>query len=103
MSEVKTVPNLTELRARRAEILAIAQRRGAYNVRVFGSVARGDTKPESDVDFLVNLVQGTNLYDVSGLLLDLRELLGYEVDVVVEHPQLRERLRQRILKDTVPL
>jgi len=90
------------IRSRRAEILELAARRGAGNVRVFGSVARGDADEESDVDFLVTLEPGRSLLDLGGLLMELSELLGREVDVVTEEG-LRERIRDRILREAVPV
>lgn len=95
---------LDDLRARRDEILRLAAQYKAYNVRVFGSVARGDSTPESDVDFLVTFLDGASIYEMSGLLQDLRELLGCSVDVVSDdvHPR-RERFMQRISKDIVDL
>jgi predicted nucleotidyltransferase len=104
MSEaIKSAPTLEMLRARRDEILALAKRYGAYNVRVFGSVARGDATPESDIDFLVNFQDGASLYDLSGLRLDLIALLGCQVDVTEDHPHMKERFRARILRDVVAL
>ncbi|HWG84861.1 MAG TPA: nucleotidyltransferase family protein [Deinococcales bacterium] len=70
-----------ELRAHREEILAIAARHGARNVRVFGSVARDEAGPESDVDFLVDFEQGRSLFDLGAMVLDLQDLLGRRVDV----------------------
>jgi hypothetical protein len=70
---------------------------------VFGSVARGEARPDSDVDLLVNFRKGTSLYDLSGLRLDLIELLGWPVEVVSDHPRLRERFRQAIQREAVPL
>lgn len=99
----KPTPTLADLHARREEILALANRYGAYNLRVFGSVARGDANQESDVDLLVNFHEGTSLFELSGFLQDLRNLLHVSVDVVEDHPRLREQFRQRILKDIMPL
>jgi len=94
---------LQELRAtKRDEILRIAVRRGARNVRVFGSVARGENDPLSDIDFLVDLELGRSLFDLSGLLIDLEAALQSEVDVVTE-PGLRSRIRERVLREAVPL
>ena len=70
------------LRERRADLLAAASRRGASNLRVFGSVARGDHDSQSDIDFLVDFEPSRSLIDVAGLILDLREILGVPVDVV---------------------
>jgi uncharacterized protein len=90
------------LQDKHKEILRLAAQRGAYNVRVFGSVARGEAGPESDVDFLVNMEPGRSLFDLGGLLMDLRDLLGCNVDVVTE-PGLRPRIRQRVLDEARPL
>ncbi|MBI5480048.1 MAG: nucleotidyltransferase family protein [Deltaproteobacteria bacterium] len=94
---------LQDMRAtRRDEILRIALRHGATHVRVFGSVARGQANPDSDVDFLVDMEPGRSLLDIAALLLELRELLGCDVDVVTERG-LRPRIRARILGEAVPL
>jgi hypothetical protein len=69
-------------RARRAELLRIAALRGASNVRVFGSVARGEARRNSDIDFLVDLAADRTLFDLSELILDLQEALGCKVDVI---------------------
>jgi len=90
------------LKAKRAEILRIAAQHGARNVRVFGSVARGEAGAESDVDFLVEMEPGRSLLDIGGLLMDLQDLLGCNVDVVTEKG-LRERIRARVLHEAVPL
>lgn len=95
-------PALTELRSRRDEILKVARARGAARVRVFGSVARGDTNPTSDVDFLVDLEDGRTLFDLGGLLMDLQDLLGCDVDVTTE-AGLRPRVADRVLADAVDL
>lgn len=88
--------------ARRDEILKLAAKRGAKNVRVFGSVARGDSDERSDVDFLVEMEPGRTLFDLSGLLLDLEAVLHTPVDVVTEKG-LRPRVRERVLAEAVPL
>ena len=90
------------LTARRDEILRIAARYGARNLRVFGSVARGNADADSDVDLLVELEPGRSLLDLGGLLMDLQDLLGRRVDVVTERG-LRERIRDRVLREAVPL
>ena len=76
------VMSLEVLKARRGEILVAARRRRASRVRVFGSVARGDAGPDSDVDFLVDFDEDASLLDQVGLIQDLHELLGVGVDVV---------------------
>ncbi len=90
------------LKDKRDEILRIASRRGAHNVRVFGSLARGDALPDSDADFLVDLEPGRSLFDLGGLLMDLQRLLGRPVDVVTERG-LRGRIRNRVLSEAIPL
>ena len=90
------------LHSRRREILQIAARNGAHDVRVFGSVARGDAGPESDIDFLVNLETGRSLLDLARLLRELEALLNCKVDVMTE-AGLRPRIRPRVLKEARPL
>jgi uncharacterized protein len=99
----KATPTLEMLREKRDEILAIAARNRASNVRVFGSVARGDATADSDIDLLVDFEVGASLYDLSRLRLELIELLGIEVDVVSDHAGLRERFRNRVYKEALPL
>ena len=94
---------LEQLRAtKRDEVLRLAARYGARNVRVFGSLARGEHDPRSDIDFLVELEPGRSLFDLGGLLMALQEALGAEVDVVTEKG-LRPRIRERVLADAVML
>ena len=90
------------LQEKREDILRIASRRGASNVRVFGFVARGEADSKSDIDLLVDMEPGRSLFDLGGLLMDLQELLGHNVDVVTERG-LRERIRERVLKEAIPL
>ena len=90
------------LTEKRDEILRIAARHGAKKIRVFGSVARGDADAASDVDVLVDMEPGRSLLDMGGLLMDLQDLLGCSVDVVTERG-LRPRIRDRVLKEAVPL
>ena len=91
-----------QLQEKRRQILAIAKKYGAFNVRIFGSVARGEARPDSDIDFLVELEPGRSLFDLGGLLYELQALLGVEVDVVTEKG-LRTRIREEVLRDAVPL
>ncbi|MGH4000473.1 MAG: nucleotidyltransferase family protein [Pseudonocardiaceae bacterium] len=98
----EATPSLRELRMRREAILQLARRHGAREVRVFGSVARGDAGEGSDIDFLVEMEAGRSLFDLAGLLMDLRDLLGGSVDVVTP-ASLRERVRARVLREAVPL
>jgi len=90
------------LREKRAEILRVASRHGASDVRVFGSVARGDADRESDIDFLVELETGRSLLDLGGLQMELESLLGRRVDVVTERG-LKARIRERVLREAVPV
>lgn len=90
------------LKEKREEILGIAKRYGARNVRVFGSVARGEADPGSDLDLLVDLEPGRNLFDLGGFLYEVRELLGVPVDVVTE-TGLRAHVRSNVLREAVPL
>ena len=93
---------LEMLREKREGILRIAAEHGARNVRVFGSVVRGESGPESDVDFLVEFERGRSLLDHAGLVIALGELVGCKVDVATE-AGLRERIRGRVLGEAVPL
>jgi predicted nucleotidyltransferase len=90
------------LQEKREDILRIAAKRGAYNVRVFGSVARGESDSKSDIDILVDMEPGRSLFDLGGLLMDLQDLLDHNVDVLTERG-LRERIREQVLKEAVTL
>ncbi len=108
------------LQSKREDILRIAAKYGAYNVRIFGSVARGEADEQSDIDrifgsvargeadeqsdidFLMNMEPGRSLFDLGGLLSDLEDLLGCNVDVVTEDG-LRDRIRDRVLKEAIAL
>ena len=87
---------------KKQQILALAARYGASNVRVFGSVADGTADETSDIDFLVDLEQGRSLFDLGGLLMDLQGLLNREVDVVTENA-LHWYIKDRILNQARPL
>ncbi len=93
---------LNKLRRERDQILSLAVKHGARNVRVFGSVARGEERPDSDVDFLVEMAPGRSLLDVGGLQMDLQERLGQRVDVVTRKG-LKRRLMPRVLRESKPL
>jgi predicted nucleotidyltransferase len=80
----------------------LADKHGARNIRIFGSVVRGESSPQSDIDLLVKMEEGRSLLDLSALLLDLRELLGVKVDVVSEDG-IYWLLRRRVLKEARPL
>jgi predicted nucleotidyltransferase len=90
------------LKAKRDEILRIAGKHGASNVRVFGSAARGEAGPESDVDLLVELDPDLSLLDFVALKQDLEDLLNLEVDLVTEQ-RLHHRIRERVLREAQPL
>ena len=90
------------LKDKRETILQLAARYGARNVRVFGSVARGEAGQKSDVDLLVDMEPGRSLLDHVALWQDLQELLGRKVDVVSEKA-LHWYIRDRVLKEAVPL
>ena len=90
------------LRERREEILQVAAKHGARNVRVFGSIARGEDDERSDIDLLVEFELGRSLLDHASLWLELQELLGCKVDVVSEGG-IKPRIRDRVLREAVPL
>jgi predicted nucleotidyltransferase len=90
------------LMERREEILRIAGSHGATQVRVFGSVARGEDDTQSDVDFLVSLAPGRSLFDLGGIQYELEALLDRKVDVVTERG-LKRRIRERVLRESVIL
>jgi uncharacterized protein len=93
---------LDAIRGRRRRLLTVAARHGARNLRVFGSVARGEADPASDLDLLVDLEPGRSLVDLGALLVELEAELGMRVDVVTE-AGLRPVIRERVLRDAVPL
>ena len=95
--------NLREMVAmRRDEIIKVAAQHGARNGRLFGSVVRGEADERSDVDFLVDMESGRSLLDLGGLLMDLKDVLGRDVDVVTEKG-LNPRIRDRVLREAVAL
>ena len=94
------VPDL--LRGKREEILRIAARHGAFNVRVFGSVARADARPDSDVDFLVDAGPTCSPFFPGGLIADLQDLLGRPVHVLTE-PAIHWYIRDRVMREAVAL
>lgn len=100
--EARSLNIYDRLQERRAEIIAIANNHGAYNVRIFGSVARNEADSASDLDLLVDMEPERSLLDLGGLLMDLQELLGCQVDVVTEKG-LRGRIRERVLKEATAL
>ncbi len=90
------------LRQYRNDILRLAAKHGARNVRVFGSIVRGDDTPDSDVDFLVEVGPNRSFFFPGGLVADLEDLLGRRVDVVTEKG-LHSFIRDRVLKEAVLL
>ena len=88
--------------AKRNEILAVAARYGITNVRVFGSVARREARPDSDLDLLVTFGPGTSLLDHAGFQLDLEDLLGIQVEVASDRG-LKDRIRETVMREAIPL
>jgi predicted nucleotidyltransferase len=93
---------LKTLQSKRAEILALAVKHGASNVRLFGSVARGEDHEGSDVDFLVDMQETSSLFDLIGLQQDIEKVLGQRVDVLTPDG-INRYLRDRILGEAAPL
>ena len=93
---------LAALTQKRGNILSLAERYRTEDVRVFGSVARGQNTEASDLDLLVKTRPGCSLFDLGGFLEDLKELLGCPVDLVTEDG-LKPRLRERVLREAIPL
>jgi uncharacterized protein len=90
------------LHEKRDEIKRIAARHGAHNIRVFGSIARGEAGPESDIDILIDVGPTTSSWFPAGLILDLEDLLGRRVDIITEKA-LNPELRDHVLREAVPL
>ena len=91
-----------QIKHNRKDILRLAKRYGVTEMRVFGSTARGEDTPESDIDFLVELEPGRSLFDLGGLLVDLENLLGCKVDVLTEK-SLHWYIREKVLQEAKPL
>ena len=87
---------------KRDDIRSIAAMHGAYNIRIFGSVVRGDAGPDSDIDFLIDAGPTTSSWVPAGLILDLEEMLGYRVEVVTDKA-LNPYIRDSVLREAVPL
>jgi len=95
--------NLSQLiQQKRRQIIEIAQGHGARNVRLFGSVARGDDTEASDLDLLIEMEPGRSLLDIIAIKQDLEELLGCKVDVVTE-AAISPYLRDKVLHEAVQL
>ena len=90
------------LKERREEIIRIAAKHGAFDVRIFGSVARGEARPDSDVDLLVKTASETSAWFPAGLILDLEEILDRRVEVVTERG-LNQHIRNQVLREALPL
>ena len=93
---------LSALRSKRAEILALATKHGASNVRVFGSVVRGEDQEGSDVDLLVDMQESRSLFDLIGLQQDIERVLGKKVDLLTPNG-INRYLKDRILGEAAPL
>ncbi|RJO74554.1 MAG: nucleotidyltransferase [Myxococcales bacterium] len=90
------------IRSKRREIDTIAKRYGVTSIRLFGSVARGDDRPESDIDLLIEVEPGRGLLDHAGFTIEMQKLLGVHVDVVTKGG-LKDRLRDHVLSEAVSL
>ena len=90
------------LREKRQVIMEIARRYGASDIRIIGSVARGEATEQSDLDLIVRFAPGRSLLDHGGLVMDLRELLGMRVDVIDEEA-MRPRFRENVMAEAIPL
>ena len=90
------------LQAKRQELMQLAARYGVHNIRVFGSVARGEERPDSDIDLLVALEEKRDLFDFIGFKLDAAELLGKSIDLVSDGG-IHHLLREQILSEARPL
>ncbi len=93
---------VAELRANKDALRAIGRRHGVSNIRVFGSVARGEADQSSDLDLLIDLEQGRGYLDMAGFALDVEDLLRVFTQVATERG-LKERMRARILAEAVAL
>lgn len=91
-----------KLKDKRNEVLVIAAEYGAFNVRIFGPMARNEADSQSDIDFLIDMEAGRSLFDLGGLLMELQDLLGCPVDSVTEKG-LRAKIRDRVLSEAVAL
>ncbi len=90
------------LREKRDDIRTVAAKHGAYNIRIFGSVVRGEAGPDSDIDILIDVGPTTSSWFPAGLILDLEEILGRRVEVVTEKA-LNPYIREYVLREAIPL
>jgi len=90
------------LREKRDEILSIARKHGAYDLRVFGSVSRNETDEASDIDILLRFEKGRSLLDHASLVVEIEDALGCRVDIVTEQG-LKNRIRARVVSEAVPI
>jgi uncharacterized protein len=102
MTDLQATPLRELVEAHRDEIKAIVARHHGRSVAIFGSVARGDERPGSDIDFLVELVPGARPFEILSIGAELEEALGVKVDVGTPD-SLRERLRDEVLAEAVTL
>ena len=106
MQEIQVIISFMDLfelvKSKRSDILNLAGKYGANNVRIFGSVARGTSNDQSDIDFLVDFNADASLLDWSGFWLDLSDLLERDVDVATEK-SLKARYREKVLAEALPL
>ena len=91
-----------QIQEKRDEICAIAAKHGAYNIRIFGSVVRGQAGPDSDIDFLIDAGPTTSSWFPAGLVLDLQKILGRRVEVVTKKA-LSPFIRDYVLREAIPL
>lgn len=94
--------DLSDILSQKDKIKSIAEKYGASNVRVFGSFVRGDMRADSDVDFLIEMEKGRSFFDRASIQLELEKMLNCKVDVVSVRG-LKERVRENILKEALPL
>ena len=100
---IASPPILQHLQQKKSQILAIAEHHGAYNLRIFGSVARGEATPTSDIDILIDYdLDRITPWFTAGLKLDLEALLDRPVDIATP-AMLKDRNRNRILSEAIPL
>jgi len=93
---------LNLIQSKKFEIEVIAKKYGASNIRIFGSVARGDDDDSSDIDILVTMASNSSLFDLGGLYSELQEFLGRRISIVTEGG-LKGRFKRHVLKEAIPL